>query len=642
MRTLLLRFAAPSVLAACCIMALAPAATPSPCLAKEAAAYPYLFTFKDADIADVAEAILGRTLNLTYSIDPDVSAKITFRIDRRMTEAELLQAFEAALSLEDIAVVKSGQTLLLEKRAKAKSSSSVKSIDEGRHALGYQTIAAPLTYASPGEVAKALQAVGAGGVISYIDDTRNELVLSGTAQEIDAALQTIRLFDRPTSGETKIEWYPLEKASATSVAEELSALLRASKVNDVTIVPLKRLNGLYAFARTAADLESVRAWVRKLDIASEDKTNTLWIYRPHNASAESLKAALSSVIGLTSNDGTSSTPDTKDRKPSDPSAKTPSQQNAATASTPSDTAPAITVLADGVRIGVDKETNALLVSAAPAQWVQIQRILADLDRSPGQILIEASIVEVTLTKDDAFGVNFSVLGSNKRLTTALSSASDGSVTPSFPGFALSYAGSSVKAAIDALGSNSRVEVISAPKIIVLDGKVANLSVGDDVPIVSQSAQSTTAAGAPLVNTVDYRNTGVILKVTPRITGNDTILLDVTQEVSSVTATTTSAIDSPTISQRHLDSSLIINDGEVVALGGMISSTKSKSDSGLPFVKDLPGVGALFRTSSNDSTRTELVVLLTAKILRDRAGSDRVMADLYADMQDLKAHGLLHP
>ena len=178
--------------------------------------------------------------------------------------------------------------------------------------------------------------------------------------------------------------------------------------------------------------------------------------------------------------------------------------------------------------------------------------------------------------------------------------------------------------------------------MTLDGKTATLSVGDQVPVVTQSAQSTVTASAPLVNTVDYRNTGVILKVTPRITGSDTVLLDISQEVSSVSATTSSSINSPTISERHLESSLMLADGSVVALGGMISSTRSKGNTGIPVLMNLPGVGPLFRTSTNDSSRTELVVLLTAKIIHDRPGADKAMSDLFADMQDLKAHGLLHP
>jgi len=610
------------------VLSISALGAPSSTLAQSSA--PYTFAFKDADLADVTEAILGRALNLTYSIDPDLTAKVTFRIDRRLTPAQLLQAFESTLALQDIAVVKNGQTLLLEKRAKAKASTTVRTLDEGKHAIGYQTLAVPLTHAAAPAVAKALQAVGAGGVISYVDEAQNQLVLAGTAQEIDAAVQSIHLFDRGSSENTKLRFFPLERAAAPAVAEEITQILRAARIEGVNIVPMKRLNGLFAFARTTGALEEVSKWVAKLDVASEDKSNTVWIYRPKNASADNLKTALSSVIGLAIPEAAAA----GDRKAGgDERPKSPPTSEAGAA---------IMLSGDGMRVGVDKESNALLISASPAQWLQIQKLLNELDRPPGEVLIEASIVEVTLSKGDRFGVDFSVLGSNKHIGATLSSDSGGAVGASFPGFAITYVDTNLKAAVQALGSNSRIEVISAPKIMALDNKTATLNVGDQVPVVSQSAQSTATANAPLVNTVDYRNTGVILKVTPRISGGDTIILDVSQEVSSVAATTTSGIDSPTILQRRLESSLILNDGGVVALGGMISSSRSRGDSGLPVLKDIPGLGALFRMSSNDLSRTELVVLLSAKIIHNRGDADKALNSLSSDMQELKAHGLLHP
>ena len=346
---------------------------------------PYTFSFKDADLADAAEAILGRALNLTYSIDPDLTAKVTFRIDRKLTPSELLEAFEATLALQDIAVVKNGQTLVLEKRAKAKASSTIRPLEEGRHAIGYQTLVVPLTYATPGEVAKALQSVGAGGVISYVDDAHNEIVVAGTAQEVEAAVQTIHLFDRSATGGAKIGWFPLERASAPAIAEELTELLRASRIDGATVVAMKRLNGLYVFARTNAELDEVKKWVTKLDVASEDKSNTLWIYRPHDASADSLKTALSSVMGLAGGDGAAT--GQEDKRSTD-LAKAPDPAKAPERAPSDSQGPSVALLADGVRLGVDKDTNALLVSASAAQWLQIQKLLNELDRTPGEVLIE--------------------------------------------------------------------------------------------------------------------------------------------------------------------------------------------------------------------------------------------------------------
>jgi len=165
-------------------------------------------------------------------------------------------------------------------------------------------------------------------------------------------------------------------------------------------------------------------------------------------------------------------------------------------------------------------------------------------------------------------------------------------------------------------------------------------VGDQVPVVTQSAQNTTAAGSPVVNSVNYLSTGIILSVTPRISGDGRIFLDVDQEVSSASETTTSGIDSPTIQQRSLSTTLILDDGAVAALGGLISSEKNKSQTGIPYLQDVPGVGALFRTTTNNTNRTELIVLITAKIIKDRPSAQRVLADLLADMTEVRSRGLL--
>jgi general secretion pathway protein D len=291
-----------------------------------------------------------------------------------------------------------------------------------------------------------------------------------------------------------------------------------------------------------------------------------------------------------------------------------------------------------VRIGVDKDTNTLIIFASPGRWLQIQRILAEIDRTPAQILIEASILEVTLSKDFEFGVDWSLLSGDTKVTSI--NNSDGTIGPSSPGFSVTFLNNNINAAVHALGSRTAVEVVSAPKIIALDGRTAHLQVGDQVPIITQSSQSTSAGGAPVVSSVDYRSTGVILSVTPRVSGDDQIVLEVSQEVSQVAPTSSSGIDSPTIQQRRFESALVLHEGGVVALGGLISTTKSTGDTGIPYLKDVPVIGNLFKSQSNPQDRSELIVLLSAHIIRDRAAGDKAMADLLGDMHDLQGRGLL--
>ncbi|MDR3509247.1 MAG: type II secretion system secretin GspD [Caulobacteraceae bacterium] len=609
----------------------------------------YTFAFHDADIAQVAEAILGQALGVAYTVDPAVTGKISFRIDQRLTGAQLLEAFEASLESADVVMVREGDSLILKPRAKAKGAGTMRTLKEGMHGAGYETVAVPLQYAAPSEVAKALQAVTATDLVVYMDDKQGLLILGGTANELESAVQMVRLVDRSGLEDAKIRFFELEQAPAATVAGDLDRVLEASHVSGVTVVPLKRLNGLFVFARTSQAVEEVGRWIAKLDTPSKEKTAGLWVYHPKNLSAEALANTLNGVTGGVSG-STASTTSSSTTSSSTTSTLT-GLSNSATASPtaafPSSASASmgqggglLSTSDDPVHVAVDKDSNTLIFSASQSRWIQIQRILEEIDHAPGQVLIEASILEVTLTDQLSTGVDWSTLAAGGRLTIGAINNGGSTVAASYPGLAITYLDKNIKAAISALGEQTAVEVVSAPKIVALDNHVAKLEVGDQVPIVIQSSQSTTTNTAAIINSVDYRSTGIILDVTPRISGDDRIFLDISQEVSSVSQTTTSGIDSPTIQQRKLSTSLILENGGVIALGGLISTDRSKSNTGIPFLMNAPFIGRAFKKDTQKGNRTELIVLITAKIVKDTASSHKVMTDLLADMKEIKAHGLL--
>lgn len=621
--------------AALLLLLAAGASLVAPLAAAAEQAQSYTFAFKDADLSLVAEEVLGRALGVNYSIDPSASAKISLRVERRLTRAQLLETFEATLAASDIAMVRQGDTVVLTARAKARSGVGVRASPEGRGRAGYEVVSVPLSFARPSEVAKAFEAIGSANVVVYSDDNSNLLVLGGTPKELEAALQTVKVFDRGGLQGARIRWFPMTHASAAQVATELGQVLQASGSNGVSIVPLRRLNGVFAFARTDALLDETGRWIERLDIPTRDEASSLWVYHPRNVSAESLSRTLAMVLG-------GSAP-----QPAAAVAAPINGQNSSQAAGPPVPAALSTgvsgTLGEGdVRVGVDAESNTLLIFAPPAQRAQIQRILDDIDRTPDQVLIEAKILEVTLTDEFRMGVDWSILGEGGKLSVTSTNSNSGTVSPTLPGFAISFIDDDVKAALDLLGGKTDVQVMSAPRIVTLDNHAARLQIGDQVPVVIRSSQDSGVPGAPVVATIEYRNTGIILEVTPRINGDDRIKLVIAQEVSSVSKTTTSGIDSPTIQQRRMESALLVRDGGTVALGGLISSTQNASDSGIPLVKDIPLVGSLFKTSGTDGRRTELIVLLSVHIMRDDAAADRVMGDLLADMTEIQARGLLKP
>jgi general secretion pathway protein D len=170
--------------------------------------------------------------------------------------------------------------------------------------------------------------------------------------------------------------------------------------------------------------------------------------------------------------------------------------------------------------------------------------------------------------------------------------------------------------LNALSSVTDVNVVSSPQLMVLDHQIAILQVGDQVPIPTQQAQSVLTPGAPVINTIEYRDTGVILTVMPRVNSSGLVTLDITQEVSNVARTTSSTLDAPTINQRRITTSVIVQDGATVALGGLITDNTNRGKAGIPILADIPILGALFSNTNNAKKRTELLVMLSPKVVRN--------------------------
>ncbi len=645
-----------------CMGVLAPISPAFAAEAEGAAPQTYAFVFKDADINQVAEEILGHSLNVSYRVEPGVTGKMNFRIEQRLTRAQLLAAFEAALANYDVVMVKDGETIVLRPRDKAQIGGQISTARTT--GIGYQIRAIPINYGSASEIAKALETVTHANMVLYSSDKLGLILIGGRSEELDNAASTIALFDQSSLSDTRIRFFPLTNASATTVSADLEQLLKASDTSSVTVVPMTRLNGIFAFSKSADAMTQVAALITRLDVASRDQSASVWIYHPKGGSAENLVRTLSTMLGLsssgenqtgsTSQSSTTSTPmgmstttstmaglggggATMGGMGTTTTASTSMPQMMAPMSSAQSSSGGVVGAGNAdTRIVADRDTNSIIIDAPEAVRVRILNVLNEIDHEPAQIFIEASILEVTLTKDLNYGVDWQKVGG--KLTASSYSTSSTSFSSIAPGLTLNYLGNDIEAAVTALGSESKVKIVSAPKITTVENGTAMLQVGDQVPIVTQTAQSTVTTTAALINTVSYMNTGVMLQVTPRITAGDHIVMDVSQQVSSVSETTTSGIDSPTISQRQMQSRLIVPEGTVVALGGLISSNVSVSDQGVPLVKDIPLVGNLFKGVTKSNDRTELIVLLQARIIRDDAGYKAILTNLDSDLKDIMHDG----
>ena len=279
--------------------------------------------------------------------------------------------------------------------------------------------------------------------------------------------------------------------------------------------------------------------------------------------------------------------------------------------------------------------------ATREDYALIEAALKKLDIQPLQVRVEAVIAEVTLTDDLRYGLQY--LFSHNDFRTILTKAQTLAANATLPGFSAFVTESDISAVLDLLQSITSVHVISSPQLMVLNSQTATLQIGDQVPVATQSAVSTQNTGAPIVNTIEMKDTGVILKVTPQVNASGMVTMDLSQEVSDVAQTTTSSLDSPTIQQRKIASSIVVRDGETIALGGLIKDSVTEGRDGIPVLDEIPLLGALFSSTTESKTRTELLVLITPCVIRNDQDIRRVTEEMRQQMQAVvPLNAKLHP
>jgi general secretion pathway protein D len=584
-------------------------------------------SFIESDIATVVASVLGEALGQEYVIDPRVKGTMTLQSTGSVAGSDLFAALEAALRLQDVAMIATPTGYrIVPIRDAPRQVASIRT-PESKGLPGYGIEVVPLQYASAVEMEKVLQPLAAPGSVLRVDEARNLLLIAGTTQERATLIDVIRVFDTDPMGGMSFAWFQLEHVEAKALASELQDVLasvRSSLVSVVRIVPMARLNSVLAASPQGQYLDELRAWVKRLDVPGSTPDRRIYVYDIQNGKAGEIAEALRAVLG----EGAAATPAAAAAAPGPMPTSTDTGRRDVGA--PSSSA----WQAGGMRVVPSDENNSLLILATPTEYTVVESALRKLDVAPRQVLIEASLAEVTLNDQLRFGVQwFSEFGQGN---VTLSQANNGGLGSVFPGFSYVYTGSTrVDAVLNALETITDVKVVSSPKLVVLNNHEAQLQVGDQVPIVTQSSVGVTNPGAPIVNTVQMRDTGVILRVTPRVNKGGLVIMEVSQEISDVVPTTTSGIDSPTIQQRLLTSTVAVQSGQTVALGGLIRETKSDNRSGLPWFQRIPLLGRLFGASDIGTRRTELIILLTPRVVRDLGDTKELTDYLREQFRDIK-------
>ncbi len=628
--------------------------------------------FVDTDIREVVAQILGATLRVNYTIDPAVRGTATLRTVLPLSRTQLIPTLQSLLAQNGATLVQADG---LYRVVPAAAAASAAGLADGAGSAGSAVV--PLRFASAEDLARVLQPFVANGGKIVADAARNALLVSGDPSTRATLLTLIAAFDIDILAGQSYALLPVTAGDAKDFSQALQDAFRgpggASALSSaVRVVPMQRINAVLVVSSQPRYIEDVRRVYGLVERArrqsvrvwhvfylqnsrSNDIANVLQqAFTPGHVTAQpsppstggSARRQTSTTGGSTGaggglrSSGTNSIPGglgqsggtITQQAVQDPAAASGAQAQSQGQANPllggldpSDTASNT----DTMRIIPNPQNNALLVYGTAQEQDTVEATLRKLDILPLQVRIDATIAEVTLNDTLQYGTQFFFRGGG--LAGALGSVTTGipvnPITSAVNGFVFGSANG--ESALSALQAVTTVKVLSSPQLLVLDNESARLQVGNIVPFLTQSSQSTITSGSPVINSIDYRETGVIMEVTPRVNSGGLVTLDISQEVSDVdpTGPTTTGINSPTFQERAVRSRVVIQDGQTVGLAGLIRDNDTRGNSGIPWLKDVPILGLLAGKQSNVRARTELLVLITPHVVHDQRDARALTQDL---------------
>ena len=608
----------------------------------------------DADVREVVRMVLGEALGGNYVIDPRVQGAITVHTSQPVPAEDLVAILDAVLRVSGAALVRTGDLYKVVPIEQAMTSGATPRIyplqEAGTPGFGIQVV--PLRHVSATEVASLLNPFKPAGGSIQVDPNRNLLLLTGQPDELETLTELVASFDVDWLAGMSFGLFPLNSVSASSLVVELEEVFGGLEAGPlagvVRFVPLDRLSAVLVISSQPEYLDRAKVWVERLDRTGDGDEERIFVYPVQNGRAADLASVLSELFdvqiaavgpsdllapGLQGVQIRSSGFNRAEgnAEPDDqPAPRLSSEQGRIEHNGPFGDGER---LARGeVRIIADETTNSLVIRASRRAYEEIELALRELDIIPLQVLLEATIAEVSLRDELRYGVEWFFRYGDVSFT--FSRLRSGLVSPNPPGFTALFANADVRAVFNALEEVSDVNVISSPQLLVLDNQTARLQVGDQVPIATQSAVSVLDPDAPVVNSIEQRDTGVILSVTPRVNASGLVIMEIEQETSDVVPTTTSGIDSPTIRQRRVASTVAVQSGQTVVLGGLIQDGLDETSTGIPVLHSLPIIGPLFGVRNNMSRRTELLVVITPRVVRSPDQARAVTEELRERLRSL--------
>lgn len=583
----------------------------------KAAAGTVVLNFNEANLREILQTISEIT-GENFILAPGVNAKVSIKTMKPVAKADVFGIFETILDLNGLAPVKTGSYYKIVPSQSAKQhniaisrTADPKKVPDGDTIIN---LLVPIEFISANEVSQVIKPmISTNGSISVYPRT-NTLMVTDNSTNLKKVLEVMELLDVDTFKALNIELVPVRRVDAVTLSNELNDIFTnlgfSKDTTRLIVTPLERLNSVIVIASSASLLDSAKEWIDRLDQLPSIEGTSIHTYYVQNDTASNLKNLLEQLYGGRS--GASA-------QGGAPAAAAAAKQAARPGGQ-----------ADGneeIKIYIYEPSNALIVRSSQRDYMSIMNTLKELDKPPKQVLIEAMIVEVSLDESTKYGIQWSALTGNfnvQQNTQIVGSRIDNPAnvisTPAGIAAPTGLAafltdGSRFFGILQALASDGKVKVLSNPHIMVKNYEKASINIGSDEPVATQSTQTAVTGTAGLIQNIEYRKTGVLLTVTTQITEGGMIALTVRQEVSnkSTDRTVGNAVY-PSFSKREAETSVVSKDGETILIGGLIDENKDVTRNGIPLLKDIPLLGNLFRFTSITESRTELAILLTAKVI----------------------------
>lgn len=599
-----------------------------------------MVNFEQAPLGEVVHSILGETLGLDYVVEHPVQGEVTLRTRSPIPRDQLLPILESLLNNNGVVMIRGPEDRYFISGS-PNARSTVPSFEASPSGGGFSNVIVPLAYIGAEEMADILKPVAPSDAFVRVDARRNLLVLAGTQLQVEGWLSIVSTFDIDQLRGVSVGVFALQNSSVEEVLPELEQILGGAAegpapgmASMVKVMPVERLNSILVISPRQHYVTKVQKWINALDsLDVEGSEPVINVYPVRNGNAMQLASLLSTIYG----GGASPSAGGGAKR----QGVAPGMSRATAGATGSleggmvlggaqqGSAPSggEFELEDGVRVVADEYNNSLLVLATPIEYQRIEKTLIKLDVVATQVLIEASIVEVTLRDGLEYGLEWAFdndLGGGDSGRGVLDLG--GGLNPRVPGFSYTVSDSAdaVKAVVSALAEKSMINVISTPSVMVLDNHTAAIHVGDQQPIRNSS---TLTNGGNVQNSIVYKDTGVKLQVTPSVNDGGLVTLTIDQSITDV-GNVDAATGQRTFLERNVSSTVAIRSGESVVLGGLIADNESQGRSGIPLLMDIPVIGSLFSTTNTDSTRTELLIFISPRVLE----RDQDLRDLNIEMR----------